>query len=59
MTRPKPGRRVGGGPSKREPVAPPSLPSMRNRRPVVFWVVVLAVAAMVLSTIAGFLSVIL
>jgi hypothetical protein len=32
---------------------------MRERRPVVFWIVVLAVAAMVLSTIAGFLSVIL
>jgi hypothetical protein len=32
---------------------------MRDRRPFVFWVVVLAVAAMVLSSVAGFLSVIL
>jgi len=50
---------VGGGPPKREPVGPPDLPSMRERRPIVFWVVVLAVAAMVLSSVAGFLSVIL
>ncbi|MDH3302388.1 MAG: hypothetical protein OES24_17955 [Acidimicrobiia bacterium] len=59
MTRPKAGSRVGGGPPKREPVGPPDLPSMRERRPIVFWVVVLAVAAMVLSSVAGFLSVIL
>ena len=59
MTRPKAGGRVGGGPTKREPTAPPDLPSMRERRPVVFWVVVFAVLAMVLSTIAGSLSVIL
>ncbi len=59
MTRPTSGSRVGGGPQKREPSAPPDLPSMRKRRPVMFWIVVFAVAAMVLSTIAGFLSVIL
>jgi len=59
MTRPKSSSRVGGGPPKRAPAAPPDLPSMRERRPVMFWMVVLAVAAMVLSTIAGFLSVIL
>ncbi|MDH4276907.1 MAG: hypothetical protein OEZ14_04875 [Acidimicrobiia bacterium] len=59
MTRPKSGSRVGGGPPKQEPVGPPDLPSMRERRPFVFWMVVLAVAAMVLSSVAGFLSVIL
>jgi hypothetical protein len=59
MTRPKSTGRVGGGPSKRQPTRPPDLPSMRERRPVMFWIVVMAVVAMVLSTIAGFLSVIL
>jgi len=59
MTRPNSSSRVSGGPTKRAPAAPPDLPSMRERRPVMFWMVVLAVAAMVLSTIAGFLSVIL
>jgi len=59
MTRQKPGKRVGGGAPKRPPTAPPDFPSMRERRPIVFWIVIMAVAAMVLSTIAGFLSVIL
>ncbi len=33
-----------------------SLPSLRERRPVMYWVVMLAVLAMVLSTIASFVS---
>jgi hypothetical protein len=32
---------------------------MRQRRPVMFWIVVIAVFAMVISTIAGALSAIL
>lgn len=42
----------GGGPSseRREP----EFPSMRKRRPFMYWIVVLAVAAMVLGTIASF-----
>ncbi len=34
----------------------PTLPSMRERRPVMFWTVIVAVAAMVLSTVASFIS---
>ncbi len=43
----------GSGPQQYEPK---EFPSLRSRRPVMFWVVVLAVAAMVLSTIASFVT---
>ncbi len=42
----------GGGPGP----AAPSFPSLRERRPVVYWVVIVAVVAMVLSTVASFVS---
>lgn len=35
------------------------LPSMRRRRPVVFWVVIVGVAAMVLATVSSFVTLIL
>lgn len=35
------------------------IPSYRKRNPVMFWMVILGVFAMVLSTVAGFLSVLL
>lgn len=50
---------MDGGPKKWEPRPEPSVPSMRQRRPVMFWIVVIAVLAMVLSTIAGALGAIL
>lgn len=61
MTRRTSTGRVGGGGDPRRPSSegPPSFPSMRERRPVVFWIVILATAALVLGSIAGFLSAIL
>jgi hypothetical protein len=32
------------------------LPSMRQRRPVVFWVVILGVVAMTLATVSSFVT---
>lgn len=43
------------GPTVSSPTSP-GLPSLRQRRPVMFWVVIIAVVAMVLSTIASFVS---
>lgn len=61
MVRRKGTSRVSGAGSAEQSAAGPvprssSLPSLRQRRPVMYWVVVLAVVAMVLSTIASFVS---
>ena len=54
-------RRTGAsrveGPEKRKARAEATpYPSIRQRRPVLFWFAVLIVAVMVLATISGFLS---
>lgn len=60
MVRRKGTSRVGaadpGSSAASQPVAPQTFPSLRQRRPVMYWVVMLAVVAMVLSTIASFVS---
>jgi hypothetical protein len=50
------GSRVGDGDGEGEPRYNPSpeLPSIRSRRPVLYWTTVIAVLAMVLSTVASF-----
>ena len=51
--------RVGGGgesPADRGPAEPNRYPSLRERKPVVFWTIVIAVLAMVLSTGASFVT---
>jgi len=35
------------------------LPSMRQRRPVVFWVVIIGVVAMTLATVSSFVTLLL
>ncbi len=46
---------------KQEVAAPVDdrLPSMRKRRPVVFWMVILGAGAMVLATVSAFIELIL
>ena len=60
MVRRKGTSRVGGADSgsgaENQPAATQTFPSLRQRRPVMYWVVMLAVLAMVLSTIASFVS---
>ena len=36
---------------------PPELPSIRHRRPVLFWTVIVAVAAMMVPVVAGMIQV--
>ncbi len=61
MVRRKGTSRVGGPARSSEGAirSEPSFPSLRQRRPVLFWIVILAVVAMVLSTIASFVSALL
>ncbi len=60
MVRRKGTSRVSGPGSSTDVSGPgpagPSLPSLRQRRPVIYWVVILAVVAMVLTTVASFVS---
>ncbi len=46
----------GGAPTRQGYDPAPSLPSIRQRRPVLYWTTVVAVAAMVLSTLASFVT---
>ena len=45
--------------SEPEPSGLRTLEPMRTRRPVVFWIVILAVAAMVLTTVGSFVTLLL
>lgn len=45
----------GTSPGARAPVADPGLPSLRKRRPVMYWTVVVAALAMILSVVGSFL----
>lgn len=57
-------RNSGAGRVQPKRVAEPDslshqLPSMRQRRPVVFWVVIVGVVAMTLATVSSFVTIIL
>ena len=57
MARPRPSD-SGRVTPKKQPIgaADDGIPPLRVRKPVMFWVIVLAALAMVLSTLTGFIS---
>ncbi len=61
MARRREGSRVTAPGTRAEPEFKPTseLPPIRHRKPVLFWTIIVAVAAMVLPLVAGLIQVLL